>query len=320
MHHSFDCDVAAKFGMLEAVLIWNFQHWIKLNRDNNRNFRDGRTWTYNSVKALHKQYHYISQDKIRRALDKLEQAGVMVKGVYNEHPGDRTTWYAFADEDQWIPMSDHLAPMPNGEGDSAKPFGSRAKSTNKTDRTTDKETDSLGASRQPRASRLKKDWFLPKSWGEWALQNDESWTADHVRLEADKFHDYWIGVPGKAGTKLDWEATWRNWCRNAGPMAAAGKASGSAWWASEDGKLAKAIEVGVGPAAPGESAAAWEGRIRAAIDNGGKPPEPARPAQAVTIRDPGAEAEKRGISPENRAALLAATQTLKRSAGSSPAV
>ena len=30
---------------------------------------------------------------------------------------------------------------------------------------------------------------------------------------AEKFRDYWIGVPGARGTKLDWPATWRNFVR-----------------------------------------------------------------------------------------------------------
>ena len=56
--------------------------------------------------------------------------------------------------------------------------------------------------------------------------------------------------------------------------AAEPKKGNSAWWLSDEAKLAKAIEVGVGPAHYGESSAAWEARIRAAIDNGGKPPAP----------------------------------------------
>ena len=28
------------------------------------------------------------------------------------------------------------------------------------------------------------------------------------------FIDYWIGIPGQRGCKLDWDATFRNWCRN----------------------------------------------------------------------------------------------------------
>jgi hypothetical protein len=35
-----------------------------------------------------------------------------------------------------------------------------------------------------------------------------------VREEADKFRDHWHAKAGQGATKLDWEATWRNWCRN----------------------------------------------------------------------------------------------------------
>ena len=78
--------------------------------------------------------------------------------------------------------------------------------------------------------------------------------------------------------------------------AAAPKPAATApWWTSEAAKLAKANEVGVGPARIGESTAAWETRIRAAIDNGGKPPAP-----QVRIR-PTADAantqEQRGMMP-----------------------
>jgi hypothetical protein len=33
--------------------------------------------------------------------------------------------------------------------------------------------------------------------------------------EASKFRDYWNSQPGQKGVKTDWQATWRNWCRNA---------------------------------------------------------------------------------------------------------
>ena len=72
-------------------------------------------------------------------------------------------------------------------------------------------------------------------------------------------------------------------------------AANGAWWTSEAAKQAKANEVGVGPARRGESAAAWEARIREAIDNGGTPPAP-----PVRIR-PTVEAantqEQRGMMP-----------------------
>lgn len=65
-----------------------------------------------------------------------------------------------------------------------------------------------------RGTRLEKAWQLPKAWGDWALALYPQWTPAKVRLEADKFRDHWTAQAGKAGTKADWQATWRNWCRS----------------------------------------------------------------------------------------------------------
>ena len=68
-------------------------------------------------------------------------------------------------------------------------------------------------STKKRAARLPDDWFLSKVLGDWSLS--EGYTKETIRFEADKFRDYWIGVGGQKGRKLDWDATWRNWIRNA---------------------------------------------------------------------------------------------------------
>lgn len=89
-----------------------------------------------------------------------------------------------------------------------------------------------GAARtaEPKAVALPKDWQLPKAWGDWAMSEFPHWTADIVRLEADKFADHWRGKSGKDARKADWPATWRNWCRSdiaqrAHPIARVSKAS-----------------------------------------------------------------------------------------------
>jgi uncharacterized protein YdaU (DUF1376 family) len=89
---------------------------------------------------------------------------------------------------------------------------------NHTDTDTDTDTDTEVLEREAKASpkngaRLSPDWFLPASWGQWAL--DEGGSQDLIRSEADKFKDYWIGVAGAKARKADWEATWRNWIRKA---------------------------------------------------------------------------------------------------------
>jgi hypothetical protein len=63
-----------------------------------------------------------------------------------------------------------------------------------------------------KGSRLFKDWKLPKAWGEWALGKYPAWSTEKVRDEADKFRNHWTSKTGKDATKLDWYATWQNWC------------------------------------------------------------------------------------------------------------
>ena len=66
-----------------------------------------------------------------------------------------------------------------------------------------------------KGSRLSQDWKLPKAWGDWAVETFPQWSTADVRAEADKFRDFWVAKSGSGATKVDWEATWRNWCRNA---------------------------------------------------------------------------------------------------------
>ena len=35
-----------------------------------------------------------------------------------------------------------------------------------------------------------------------------------IQREVNSFVDFWTAKSGKDATKLDWQATWRNWCRN----------------------------------------------------------------------------------------------------------
>jgi hypothetical protein len=63
-----------------------------------------------------------------------------------------------------------------------------------------------------RGTRLKADFVLPQAWGNWALAKYPHWTADIVRAIASKFKNHWIAKSGKDATKVDWKATWENWC------------------------------------------------------------------------------------------------------------
>jgi uncharacterized protein YdaU (DUF1376 family) len=86
-------------------------------------------------------------------------------------------------------------------------------------------TAEKSAAPSKRGSRLQDDWTLPADWLEWSLAELPAWTEAHARAQADRFRDYWISVPGKAGCKVRWEATWRNWCRS--DLAQPGRVNGN---------------------------------------------------------------------------------------------
>ena len=102
MEHSFDIEVAQEYGIAEAIFIKHFQFWIKKNKANKTHLHDGRTWTYNSIKAFMDLFPYMSQKTIRTTLEHLRSRGVLITGNYNDDACKRTLWYSFADEEKWI--------------------------------------------------------------------------------------------------------------------------------------------------------------------------------------------------------------------------
>jgi hypothetical protein len=59
-----------------------------------------------------------------------------------------------------------------------------------------------------RGTRLPEDWQPTLEAAKFARD-----LGLDVGAVADMFRDYWISRAGAGGVKLDWLATWRNWCR-----------------------------------------------------------------------------------------------------------
>jgi hypothetical protein len=79
-----------------------------------------------------------------------------------------------------------------------------------------KEEDSK-EERKIRGAAHKKGFRLPDDWN--PREADFAMAVARLngsaKLELEKFRDYWKAQPGQRGTKLDWDATFRNWVRNA---------------------------------------------------------------------------------------------------------
>lgn len=62
-------------------------------------------------------------------------------------------------------------------------------------------------------TRLPPDWLIPPDWIGDAM--GLGFSEREAKDEADRFRDYWIARADKGAIKVDWRATWRNWCRSA---------------------------------------------------------------------------------------------------------
>lgn len=133
MIHSFDIDDACKYGVVEATILYNIRFWIARNKANGTNQHEGRTWTYNSMKAFCLLFPYLTEKQLRRAIDKLEESCVLLSGNFNASPYDRTKWYALMDESTVLNVKIDLPKKANESSQMGK--------TTNTDINTDINTD-----------------------------------------------------------------------------------------------------------------------------------------------------------------------------------
>ena len=97
MEHSFDVEIAREYGVPAAVILHHLYFWIVKSKADGRNFKNGRYWTYSSINAMLKIFPYYSKNTISRTMEKLEEDGLIITGVFNEIGYDRTKWYALTD-------------------------------------------------------------------------------------------------------------------------------------------------------------------------------------------------------------------------------
>lgn len=91
--HFFHTSIASIVGIEAAVLFENIEYLVSHNRENNRNFVNGKFWTYNSARAFQSHFPYMSERTISYNLKKLEKYGLIETGIFNEEGFNRTKWY-----------------------------------------------------------------------------------------------------------------------------------------------------------------------------------------------------------------------------------
>ena len=84
MKDSFDINLAQKIGVNAAIVYDSLLYWIRTNKANGSNFRDGHTWSFNSVKKWKDYFPYLTEWQIRTALKTLLDIGLIRKGNYKD--------------------------------------------------------------------------------------------------------------------------------------------------------------------------------------------------------------------------------------------
>lgn len=88
-----------KLGLVESVIFCKIKDWVEVNKRQNRNFKEGKYWTYNSIREWkEKEFAYLKENEIRYAIKKLERAGYILSNNFNAKKSDRTKWYTINDE------------------------------------------------------------------------------------------------------------------------------------------------------------------------------------------------------------------------------
>ena len=81
--HSFSVELATTLGLEKTLILQHFYYWHLSNKDNEGMFKDNHTWFFTSRRNILKTFPYLTERKIRDAIDKLIKDGYVLKGNYN---------------------------------------------------------------------------------------------------------------------------------------------------------------------------------------------------------------------------------------------
>ena len=108
MRYSFDTDIAARYGVEEAILLDHIRFWCDKNQSNPDCQKEGRCWMYASAARLAEHFSFWSVPQIRRLLKNLVRQGALLEGRFGRFAFDRTLWYAISESAASMFQNRHL--------------------------------------------------------------------------------------------------------------------------------------------------------------------------------------------------------------------
>lgn len=138
-------------------------------------------------------------------------------------------------------------------------LSNRSRSINKEQTQETKKEKKKEDARATRGSRMLPGTAITPEFHQAAVALGAN--PDRVQTIWDEFVDYWIGVPGARGVKVDWPATWRNRCRNVISRGANGhRANGHRSYPASNGRATGTDAILAGVAAATERRARERGQ------------------------------------------------------------
>ena len=100
---------AIEYGDTAAIFLAFFRNRTKFLQSNDNYQKEGRTWLPYTMQRWAEELPWLSAQRIRRIIRKLEDAGILLRKFLSPRAADRTTYLAFADE------ADQISKIPSNQ-------------------------------------------------------------------------------------------------------------------------------------------------------------------------------------------------------------
>lgn len=87
-------ELATALGLKEAIVVQQIHYWLEHAKKAERNYHDGRNWTYNTYTQWQEQFPFWSLKTVKRIFSSLEKKSLVLSGNFNKNPYDKTKWYS----------------------------------------------------------------------------------------------------------------------------------------------------------------------------------------------------------------------------------
>lgn len=95
--HSFNVQLATEIGLEECIILQHFYYWHKINCENENMVIDDKVWFFTSRKNIQSVFPYLSEQKIKTCLLRLEEKGYILKENKNANKIVKANWYALTE-------------------------------------------------------------------------------------------------------------------------------------------------------------------------------------------------------------------------------